>query len=112
MDGDLPRNRLIAMHRNFWKALIFGSEAQSSKKRRILADAAFGAGIELSSLSDIDEAREYHLALMSVAARLRVAALVDPSNAERRRGRFGRLSLGHAVSRSADSNPKAWAAPK
>jgi hypothetical protein len=105
-DSSPPRSeRLLLLHLYFWKALIFGSEALSSKQRRALVAAAFEAGFDTAFLADVDdevmaelleivlrrfrttpiEARRYHLLLMSVAARLRVSALADHVVAERPR---------------------------
>ncbi|MGP0058913.1 MAG: hypothetical protein ACLPID_06480 [Beijerinckiaceae bacterium] len=99
------KERLLSLHLYFWKVLIFGSEALSRKQRRALVAAAFEAGLDSAFLSDVDtevmgellevilrryrstplDARQYHLLLLSVAARLRVSALVDPSDSDRPR---------------------------
>jgi hypothetical protein len=102
-DAGSLSDQLLRLHRCFWKALIFDSEYFSRKQRRALVEAAFESGVDMAILSDIDDevmtellevvlrrfrtaprqAREYHLLLMSVAARLRLSTLVDFTNSDR-----------------------------
>lgn len=102
IDAGSSSDRLLRLHRCFWKALIFDSEYFSRKQRRALVEAAFESGVDMAILSDIDDevmtellevvlrrfrttprqAREYHLLLMSVAARLRLSTLVDFMNSD------------------------------
>jgi hypothetical protein len=97
------KERLLSLHLYFWKVLIFGPEALSRRQRHALVTAVFEAGLDLDFLSDVDaevmtellevilrryratplDARQYHLLLLSVAARLRVSGLADPVDSNR-----------------------------
>jgi hypothetical protein len=118
MDGGLSDDRMFALHLHFWKALIFGSETVSWQHRRALVAAAFESGVDLASLSEIDEevvaellevvlrrfrttpleARDHHLLLLSVAARLRIAALADHLGPEHAPARASTGSPNQAMS--------------
>ena len=104
-EGSPANGQLLPRHLQFWKALIFGSEAVSRKQRSALVAAASEAGLDMAFLSSVDdevmtellevvlrrfrgmpdEARKYHLLLMSIAGRLRISALPDNPDGERSR---------------------------
>lgn len=99
------QERLLSLHLYFWKVLIFGSEPLSRRQRHTLIAAAYEAGFDSGFLSDFDaevmnelleiilrryratplDARKFHLLLLSVSARLRVADLPDPADASRQK---------------------------
>ncbi len=101
--GDSSKDRLLSLHLYFWKVLIYGSEALSRRQRQTLVAAAYEAGLDSAFLSDVDaevmtellevilrryrstprDARQFHLLLLSVAARLRVTGLADPTESSR-----------------------------